>query len=455
MGNPGLANHSPENQATVSTRLFIEHAFGRTGLRRFSVRLWNGEIMPAETAPPRFTLALNHPGALRSMFRLPLELALGEAFIYGDFDIEGDIFAAIAWMAGLARASFTPAEAWNLLRRVRALPSGNLHPAQGRGPARLKGRPHSRVRDRAAITYHYDVGNDFYRLWLDRRMTYSCAYFITGEEDLDTAQQQKYEHICRKLRLQPGERLLDIGCGWGGLALYAARHYGVQAVGVTLSARQSEYAARQIAAAGMSGRAEIRLQDYRDLTDESFDKIVSVGMFEHVGRAHLPEYFSHVYRLLKPGGLFLNHGISRRPPEAVGRARALVERRILGSNAFIQRYVFPDGELVPLSEVNLYAEQAGFEVRDVENLREHYARTLRRWVRRLEARWQEAVQVSDEVTARIWRLYMAASAYGFEAGNINVNQTLLHKAVPGRRFLPWTRADIYAGNQAVAVLPKS
>ncbi len=469
MGNPGLANHSLDTKAAVSTRLLIEHAFGQTGPRRFSVRLWNGEIMPAETAQPRFTLVLNHPGALRSMFRLPLELALGEAFIYGDFDIEGDIFAAISWMAGLARASFTPAEAWKLLMRVRALPSGNLHPAQGRphpaqgrphpaqgrGPARLKGRPHSRARDRAAITYHYDVGNDFYRLWLDRRMTYSCAYFITGEEDLDTAQQQKYEHICRKLRLQPGERLLDIGCGWGGLVLYAAQNYGVQAVGVTLSARQSEYAARQIAAAGMSGRAEVRLQDYRDLADESFDKIVSVGMFEHVGREHLPEYFEHTRRLLRPGGLFLNHGISRRPPEAAGRARALVERRILGSNAFIQRYVFPDGELVPLSEVNLYAERAGFEVRDVENLREHYALTLRHWVRRLEARWQEAVQVSDEVTARIWRLYMAASAYGFDAGNINVNQTLLHKAVPGRRFLPWTRADIYAGNQAVAVLSKS
>ncbi len=433
---------STSDKAVVATRALIDQFFGRFGHRDFAVRLWNGEILPAETTSS-FTLTLNHPGALRCMFQLPLELSLGEAYIYGDFDIEGDIFAAVSWMDAFSRSPFSRKDYWRLLRQIRALPVDCSRRYHGRGPARLAGRRHSRARDRAAITYHYDVGNDFYSLWLDRRMTYSCAYFVTGEEDLDAAQELKYEHICRKLRLQPGERLLDIGCGWGGLVIYAAQQYGVQAVGVTLSEKQSAHASQRIADAGLQGRAEVRLQDYRDLADESFDKIVSIGMFEHVGRDHLPEYFAHTYRLLKPGALFLNHGISRRPRREARGLRALLERRVLGTNAFIQRYVFPDGELVPVSEVNLLAEEAGFEVRDVENLREHYALTLRHWVRRLEARWEEAIQASDEVTARIWRLYMAASAYGFDIGNINVNQTLLLKAVPCQHHLPWTRADLY------------
>jgi len=238
--------------------------------------------------------------------------------------------------------------------------------------------------------------------------------------------------------------LLDIGCGWGGLVMYVARKYGVTALGVTLSEQQTAFAAERIADAGLQGQVEVRLQDYRDLADESFDKIVSVGMFEHVGRGHLPEYFAHAYRLLKLGGLFLNHGISRRPKKPVRGWQALIERRVLGSNQFIQRYVFPDGELVPVSEVNLVAEDTGFEVRDVENLREHYALTLRHWVKRLEDHWTEAVQASDEVTCRIWRLYMAASAHGFDIGNINVNQTLFVKPVAGQRHMPLTRADLYA-----------
>ncbi len=438
------ATSASGDKALVATKALIDQFFGRFGHRDFAVRLWNGEVLPADTTPATFTLGLNHPGALRCMFRLPLELSLGEAFIYGDFDIDGDIFAAVAWMDAFSRSPFSKKDFWRLLRQIKALPLERTQRDQGRGPARLTGRRHSPSRDRAAITYHYDVGNAFYRLWLDRWMTYSCAYFVTGEEDLDTAQEQKYEHICRKLRLRPGERLLDIGCGWGGLVIYAVKKYGVRAVGVTLSEKQREYAAQRIAEAGLQGRAEVRLQDYRDLADESFDKIVSVGMFEHVGRDHLPEYFAHTFRLLKPGALFLNHGISRRPRRKARGWRALIERRVLGANDFIQRYVFPDGELVPVSEVNLFAEEAGFEVRDVENLREHYALTLQHWVRRLQSRWDEAVQASDEVTARIWRLYMAASAYGFDIGNINVNQTLLLKAVPGQRHLPWTRSDLYA-----------
>lgn len=430
--------------------------------RTFTVRLWDGSELPAPVSPT-FSLVLNHPGALRRMFTPPIELSLGEAFIYGDFDLEGDIFSAVPLFNAMSTRIFSLGEVVILARQILALPqSGPARPA-GRGSAHLRGMLHSRERDRAAIQYHYDVGDDFYALWLDQRRQYSCAYFPTGTEDLDTAQERKLEHICRKLRLQPGERLLDIGCGWGGLAGYAAENYGVRVLGVTLSQNQASYANFQIAHAGLGGRASVKLRDYRDLGGESFDKIVSIGMCEHVGRSRLPEYFAQVYRLLKPGGLFLNHGISHRQPilhvattspdpccRRSGRAgsasgwQKFVEQHLLGSGSFIQRYVFPDGELAPVSEINFIAERAGFEVRDVENLREHYALTLRHWVNRLEARSAEAIRAAGEVTYRTWRLYMAASAYGFESGAINVNQVLLAKPVAGKSNLPLTRADLYA-----------
>lgn len=413
--------------------------------RGFKVRLWNSEELPADS-PALFTLVLNHPGALRRMFSPPIELSLGEAFINKDFDIEGDIIASFAWMESISTRPFSPGNIVDLLRDMRALPHDGSGQLSGRGPLKLSGAQHSRQRDRAAIQYHYDVGNEFYSLWLDRNMQYSCAYFQSGEEDLDRAQEQKMEHICRKLRLRPGERLLDIGCGWGGLARYAARKYGVQALGVTLSEQQTQFAHRQNAAESLVDRVEILLVDYRDLESGAFDKIVSVGMFEHVGRDHLPEYFAQAYRLLKPGGLFLNHGISQKsdgPGNSFGWQK-LFERYILGSGSFVQHYVFPDGELVPVSEANLAAEQAGFEVRDVENLREHYALTLRQWVGRLEQCRAEAIRASDEKTYRTWRLFMSASAYGFESGSISVNQTLLAKPDGGRCNLPLTRADLYA-----------
>jgi cyclopropane-fatty-acyl-phospholipid synthase len=419
--------------------------------RAFKIRLWNGTELSASSRPA-FSLILNYPGVLRRMFTPPIELALGEAFIYGDFDIDGDIFSAFTLFDVIFNRSISAGEVVALTREILALPaSGPVRPL-GRGPSRLQGARHSRERDRAAIQYHYNVGNDFYALWLDRRLQYSCAYFATGQEDLHTAQERKLEHICRKLRLKPGERLLDIGCGWGGLALYAAEKYGVHVLGVTLSDRQVEYANAQIARSGLGDRVGIKLQDYRDLAAESFDKVVSVGMFEHVGRDHLPEYFSQAYRLLKPGGLFLNHGISYRPriehttdPQIKHPAGLpnFLARKILGTGSFMQRYVFPDGELVPVSEANLIAEKSGFEVRDVESLREHYALTLRQWVNRLEERRGEAMQASDEVTYRTWRLYMAASAYGFKTGNINVNQSLLAKPDHGQSHVPLTRADLY------------
>ncbi len=433
-----------QDHAIHLTSEILNQLFGVPDQWNFAVRFWNGQVLPTARQRAQFTLVLNHPGALRRMFRPPLELSLGEAFIYGDFDIKGDIHRAVARMDELQEKAFSTAELFTLLRRLNALPKGTGPRYRGRGPARLTGSRHSLERDREAIRYHYDVSNDFYALWLDRHMTYSCAYFPTGTEDLDTAQEQKYDLICRKLRLRSGEHLLDIGCGWGGLVMYAARHYGVTALGVTLSEQQAAYVAERIAASDLSDRVQVELLDYRKLRDASFDKVVSVGMFEHVGESHLPEYFRQVYRLLKPGGLFLNHGISRRPQETTQGWAAFVERYILGAGSFIQRYIFPDGELMPVSAVNLIAERAGFEVRDVENLREHYALTLRHWVARLEAHHAEAVQAADEVTYRTWRLYMAASARGFETGRINVNQTLLAKLDGGRSGLPWSRADLYA-----------
>jgi cyclopropane-fatty-acyl-phospholipid synthase len=287
-------------------------------------------------------------------------------------------------------------------------------------------------------------------------MQYTCAYFSSIDEDLDSAQEAKLAYICRKLRLRPGDRLLDIGCGFGGLAMYAAQKHGVRVLGVTLSRTQADYANEQIARAGLANRVTVALQDYREVRDESFDKIVSVGMFEHVGRSHLPEYFTRTYQLLRAGQVFLNHGISRRasrlwlpgepgrngaPPKRASRVswQAHLARWILAPHSFPQHYVFPDGELAPVSEVNTVAERAGFELRDLENLREHYGLTLRRWVAGLEEHWDEAVRVAGEVTCRTWRLYMAASAFGFESGELNVNQSLLVKSTEGKSNLPLTR----------------
>ena len=409
--------------------------------RRFGIRLWDGRELPMNGLP-RFSLVLNHPGALRRMFKPPMELSLGEAFIRNDFEIEGDIFAAFPLMESIASQRWSVPEIADLVTGLLALPAAGPE-VRGRGPLKARGAIHSRGRDRQVIQYHYDVGNDFYALWLDRNLQYSCAYFPRGSESLDAAQELKMEHICRKLRVQAGERLLDIGCGWGGLARFAAAHHGVQVLGVTLSKNQKAYADEQVNREGLRGRVSVELTDYRDLGPEAFDKIVSVGMFEHVGRSHLPLYFSEAYRLLKPGGLFLNHGISRRDAND-SASEGFVAKRLVGQGRFSQRYIFPDGELVPVSEAALLAEAAGFEVRDVENLREHYALTLRHWVRRLADHRAEAIKAAGEVTYRTWRLYMSASAYGFESGNLNVNQTLLAKMTPqGKTNVPLSRADLY------------
>jgi cyclopropane-fatty-acyl-phospholipid synthase len=437
-----IGSHPANEAAARRTGRLLEIIFPRP--RRFGLRLWNGTELPSGPGAA-FGLVLNHPGALRSMFKPPIELSLGEAFIWGDFDIEGDIFSAFPLLDEIARGGLSAGNLAVVGLEMLMLPAAHRAREAGRGPLEAQGRVHSKERDRQVIQYHYDVGNDFYSLWLDRNLQYSCGYFPTGREELDTAQELKMEHICRKLRLKAGERVLDIGCGWGGLARYAAMKHEVQVLGVTLSPMQKEYADKHVLQQELGGRARVELMDYRDLGDESFDKIVSVGMFEHVGRSNLPEYFAQAFRLLKPGGLFLNHGISRRVA-ADPRAQGFVQKQIIGSGTFSQRYIFPDGELEPVSEVNLMAEQAGFEVRDVENLREHYALTLRNWVRRLAEHREQAVKAAGEVTYRTWRLYLSGSAYGFESGSINVNQTLLAKmTAQGQSNVPMSRADLYGG----------
>ena len=398
--------------------------------RDFQVRLWNGSAWGAEVQP-RFTLVIRHPEALRAMFSSPSELTLGEAYIHDDFDIEGDIEASFGLADHLLSQERRLWQSSDLDERLQRLPKSD-RPRSGLHPIEFGGKAHSRDRDRQAISYHYDLPAEFYALWLDARMVYSCAYFATPDGDLDSAQVRKLDYVCRKLRLCPGERLLDIGCGWGALIMHAAAHYGVEAVGITLSVPQAEVARERLREAGLNDRCRVEVSDYRDIEHgRQYDKIVSVGMFEHVGESLLPEYFHRALDLLRPGGVFLNHGIAH---------SATYRRR---GPSFIDRYVFPDGDLVPMSTSLRAAELSGFEVRDVESLREHYALTLHHWLRRLESRADEARRITSDTTYRIWRLYMAGAAHGFQSGRLNVYQTLLAKPLNGSSGLPLTRDDWY------------
>ncbi|MCE0484690.1 MAG: cyclopropane-fatty-acyl-phospholipid synthase family protein [Methylacidiphilales bacterium] len=359
---------------------------------------------------------------------------MGEAYLNAAFDVEGDMEEAFELSDHLMEKT----DGWTrklglgyLLRKLPGPPEGS----EGhRRQARLKGGRHSPDRDREAISYHYNVSNDFYALWLDQQMAYSCAYFEQPTDDLDTAQRNKFEHICRKLGLREGDRLLDIGCGWGGLILHAARHYGVEADGITLSREQLDFARARIDEAGLSRKVTVHLQDYRELPeDRPYDAITSVGMVEHVGREKFPAYFGKAMRLLKPAGLFLNHGIGVGPVVMPG-----------DTGSFIRDHVFPDTDLVPIALMTQAAETAGWEVRDIESLREHYAMTLRHWVRRLEARHEEALRYVNECTYRVWRLYMAGCAHNFQVGRLSIYQTLLAKlSGNGTSHAPATRARWY------------
>jgi cyclopropane-fatty-acyl-phospholipid synthase len=403
--------------------------FGERYAQRFAIRLWDGTEIPA-TGTRAFTLTVNHPGALRTAFKPPIDLNAGRAFAAGLLDVEGDMEAAIDEMMSVMERP--KPDALRLAMLLRRLPNAPLPELR---EAHLSGKRHSLERDRAAIGFHYDQPVAFYRTFLDRNLVYSCAYFDDGVETLDDAQLAKIDHCLRKLRLRPGERLLDIGCGWGALVVRAAKEFGAYVLGVTLSERQCEEAQRRIHEAGMENRARVERWDYRELPPTAFDKIVSVGMFEHVGREKLPEYFSKAYALLKDGGLFLNHGIAN-------EHRTLRDGRASG---FMGRFIFPDGELVNVSDALQIAERVGFEIRDVENLREHYARTLRFWVENLERKRDAATDAAGEQSYRAWRLYMAGSAQGFRSGRMGLFQALLAKPnADGSVEIPATRRDLYS-----------
>jgi cyclopropane-fatty-acyl-phospholipid synthase len=393
----------------------------------------------------RPTLVLKHPGTLARMFLPGTEVGLAEAYLQDDFDIEGDIEVAFEVGDFLLSRLDDWKKKLKLGGLLIALPEHDGKSSMRRAArqllSRVRDKRHSPERDRRAVTFHYDVSNDFYRLWLDRQMVYSCAYFQSPRDDLDAAQEQKLDYICRKLRLRAGQRLLDIGCGWGALVLHAAEHFGVRADGITLSESQAKRGRARIAETGLGNRAKIELRDYRETTAEGgelYDAIVSVGMAEHVGRESLPDYFAAAYRALKPGGVFLN--------QAIGED--IIARPGNRDTSFIEQYVFPDGDIPPLPIMLRAAESSGFEIRDMENLREHYTLTLRHWLRRLEAHHDEALRYVDETTYRIWRLYIAGSAHGFRSGHIAVYQTLLAKLDPsGRTNLPLTRDDLYPQNR--------
>ena len=377
-----------------------------------ALELWNGERYDLSPSPT-VTLRIPSAGALRYFIK-PNLAKLGEAYVEGHLEVTGPIADALRAAEGLAR---------------------NLgESGAGRLPVL---RRHSKQRDAEAIRYHYDVSNDFYALWLDRNMVYSCGYFKSGDEDIHTAQEQKLDHICRKLRLRPGDKLLDIGCGWGGLVRWATKHYGVDATGITLSRNQHALASARIRVDGLENRCRVLLQDYRDVPGEGvYDKISSVGMFEHVGLKNLPLYFGVIHRLLKDGGIVMNHGITSVDPESrsVG----------LGAGDFVEKYVFPHGELPHASLALREMSAAGLEVMDIETLRLHYAKTLWHWSERLEANLERAREYAGDKRLRIWRAYLAGCAHAFSQRWVSIHQMLAVKTSdPTDNPLPWSRDWIY------------
>ncbi len=394
--------------ATIET--FVSQLIADAPVR---VEFWDGSVLGPDDV--KGTVRVTSPNALRRMLWAPNELGPGRAYVAGEIDAEGDIFTLIELLkpAGTHLQSTTRAipAALRAALKLRLVGPPPKPPAE---EARVGGLRHSKARDALAISHHYDVGNDFYEIVLGPAMTYSCARFTDPKMNLAEAQESKHDVACRKLGLseQPDLRVLDVGCGWGSLAIHAAKNYGARVVGITISREQAAWARERVAAAGVADQVEIRLQDYRELGGESFDAIASVGMFEHVGAARLREYFAVLKSSLSDHGRLLNHAIS-----AVGDSP-------IKKNSFVGRYVFPDGELIDVGRVVLAMEEAGFEVRDVESLREHYALTLRAWVANLESQWSRAVELVGDARARVWRLYMAASAIGFEDGGLGLHQVL-------------------------------
>ena len=416
-----------KNADVERSTAILRGVFGERLGREIGVRFWDGTTLTGAGA--MFTLAVNEPYALRAAFTPPLDLNPAKAFVQGWIDVDGNLETALDTL-GRAVEDLPKSALVRLAPLLLRLPAP---PRNDNGRVRLAGKLHSRARDAAAIGFHYDQPAAFYRAILGPNLVYSCAYWDEGVETLDEAQDAKLDYVLDKLRLRPGQSLLDIGCGWGALVIRAAQR-GARAYGITLSRSQHEEAVRRIAALGLGDRARVELRDYRELGDEQFDAIASVGMIEHVGRERLAEYFACAYRALRDGGFFLNHGIALNGREGTWRA----------GGSFTGRYVFPDGDLLAIDMTAGAAERAGFEVRDIENLREHYTRTLRAWIANLAVNRQAAVDATDWRTERIWRIYMSGSARGFSLGRMGLMQTLLAKPHPdGRCDIPPTRRDLY------------
>ncbi len=384
-----------------------------------AVRFWDGsELGPGERGTATDTVILRSRKALSYVLMRPDQLGIARGWVSGEIDLEGDLYRVMAAGSKLYGFDFTAREKLEALATATRLGAIRVPPPKPPAvEARVGGRLHSLRRDRDAIQHHYDVSNEFYRMILGPTMVYSCAYFASPDDSLEEAQTRKLDVVCQKLRLQEGERMLDIGCGWGSLMIHAAANYGVRVVGVTLSEEQAAFARQRVIDAGLADRCEVRIQDYREVTDGPYDKVVSVGMFEHVGSSQLDAYMEQVTKLTSPDGLALHHGICRRHTEEEV------------PDTFIQRYVFPDGELHYVSKVIATAESAGQELRDLESLREHYALTLRHWVANLERNREAAIAEVGTERERVWRLYMTASALAFERGDVSIHQLLM--AMPG------------------------
>lgn len=398
----------------MARRTLSAIADGRLRSLPVTLRFWDGSMLAADVAGSAGVVSFESPQALAHLVREPNQIGLARAWVTGAVDVDGDLEQVLNTRPRFDGLRLSPVDRLRLARAglraggsavLRRPPIPSIEAAPG-------GRGHSLAEDRRAVRHHYDVSNSFYRLLLGPSMTYSCAYFAGPADTLEAAQAQKHELISRKLRLAAGERLLDIGCGWGSMLIHAAAQHGVRGVGVTLSEPQAELARERIRDAGLSSRVEVRVADYREIRDGPFDKVVSIGMYEHVGRSELNRYAATVRELLRPGGLFLNHGIARL--NSTGPR----------GDTFIARYIFPAGELHPVTAITEAMQSAGLEVRDVESLREHYPLTLRRWAANLEAHRAEAVATAGRERERAWRLYMLASAQAFEAGQITVYQVL-------------------------------
>jgi cyclopropane-fatty-acyl-phospholipid synthase len=403
--------------------------------RDFAVRFWDGTFWEPEPGQSvRFTLVLNHPGALRKMFWPPRGLSLGKAYIYDDFDVHGDMVAFMLLGRHLAfrRQELSVARKLRLGWRLWNLPRVE-RPQLGRQQASLSGEVHSIERDRAAISYHYDTSNEFFEKFLGPRVIYTSAVWDRPDEDLQTAQTRKLDSLFRKLRLKPGERLLDIGCGWGAPLIHAVRNFGVEGLGVTLSAKQAEWARNKIKEAGLDKRCRIEVCDYRQLDGrQPFDKIVMMEVGEHFGADQFAGYFRKCFELLRPGGALAIQQITLFGHEGMPLARD-----------FSQHYIFPDGELVPISTLVRDAEKAGFDVRDVESIREHYRLTLKHWLGNLEAHHDELVELTDEATYRTFRLYLAGARMGFLTNVYNLHHLLVIKPDKFDSQVPLSRRDWY------------